>query len=173
MRLPQSTRLRLTPYFLLLALPLSVGVWAFGNYSAGQARDRADTRLHASLIAAASAYRHEVAKASVQARELAGRADVQRAVRERRRAPLARLAREHPHAAFVGGGRVLAGRIAPNAPRRTVGLSNGRRVFGTVVVSVPVDPALLPQLAAKIGLRKSDRLRAFARPVPSTGDVRV
>jgi PAS domain S-box-containing protein len=172
-RIPQSTRLRLTPYFLVLALPLAVGVWAFGNYAARQARDRTDTQLSASLAAAASAYRHEVANAGIQGRTLAARADVQRAVGQRRLESLREIVRRHPHAAFVAGGRVLAGRIPPKAPRRTVGLSNGRRVFGTVVVSVPLDPPLLARLEGTSGLRARERLLALDRPVPTTGDVRV
>jgi PAS domain S-box-containing protein len=172
-KVPQGTRLRLTPYFLVLALPLAIGVWAFGNYAARQARDRADTQLRASLVAAASAYRREVAKAAVQARALAGRADIQLAVREHRRQPLRRLVRRHPHAAFLAGHRVLAGRLPAEAPRRTVGLSDGRRLFGSVVVSVPLDRPLLARLEGAAGLRRHERLLGFAAAVPATGDVRI
>jgi PAS domain S-box-containing protein len=173
MKLPQSTRLRLTPYFLVLALPLAIGVWAFGNYSAHQARDRADTQLHASLAAAASAYARQVSNAGVQAHTLAARSDVQRALRQRHAQPLRRLVRKHPHAAFVAGGHTLAGRIPAGVPRRSVGLSDGRRIFGTVVVSVPLARALLAELDHDLGLRPHERLLALPRSAPGTGDVTV
>src|SRR5436305_14972914 len=69
-RFTTSARLRLTPYFLLLALPLAIGVWAFGNFAAQNARERADTQLRASLTAAGFAYRQQVATAAAEARAL-------------------------------------------------------------------------------------------------------
>jgi two-component system phosphate regulon sensor histidine kinase PhoR len=173
MRIPQSPRLRLTPYFLVLALPLAVGVWAFGNYAAHQARDRADTQLRVSLAAAASSYRHQVAGSGRQARILAARADVQSAVRRHRARPLRELVRRHPHAAFLAGGRLLAGTVPRGVPKRAVGLSDGKRVFGSVVVSTPLDPPLLAQLERAAGLRPRERLFALDESAPSTGDARV
>jgi two-component system, OmpR family, phosphate regulon sensor histidine kinase PhoR len=173
MRIPQSPRLRLTPYFLVLALPLAVGVWAFGNYAGHQARDRADTQLRASLAASASSYRHHVDSAAQQARVLARRDDVQAAVRRRRAQPLRTLVRRHPHAAFLAAGRVLAGRVPTGAPKRSVGLSDGKRVFGSVVVSVPLDPPLLAQLQNAAGLRPHERLFALSRSAAATGDARI
>src|SRR5436305_9702634 len=79
-RFRDSARLRLTPYFLVLALPLGIGVWAFGSYAAGNARQRTDSQLRASLAAAALGYRRELAGAEVAARTIARRPAIQRAV---------------------------------------------------------------------------------------------
>src|SRR5918911_1638176 len=55
-----SARLGLTPYFLLLALPLAIGVWAFGNFSAANTRQRVDSQLRSSLDAAVARFGADV-----------------------------------------------------------------------------------------------------------------
>jgi PAS domain S-box-containing protein len=158
MRIGESARLRLTPYFLLLALPLGIGVWAFGNFAAGNARDRTDTQLGSALAAAVVAYRHEVGGAATQAGTLARRPDIQRAVRARNRRKLVRFTRLHPNVVFLGGRRTLAGRVPRGAPTRAVRIASGRRTFGTVVVGVPLDNALLARLQGAAGLGKHEEL---------------
>jgi PAS domain S-box-containing protein len=161
MRLRESVRLRLAPYFLLLALPLAIGIWAFGNFAAGNARDRADTRLNASLTAAVSAYRRDVQRAAAQAEKLAGTPRIQRAVRERDRRALAHEAARHPDAVFLAGGDVLAGRVTPGAPTRTVRISDHGRVIGAVAVAVPMDDDVLSGLQVGLGPAENQRVVGF------------
>jgi signal transduction histidine kinase len=146
-RLGSSARLRLTPYFFLLALPLAIGVWAFGNFAAQNARERADTQLRASLTGGLIAYRHEVNAAARVARALANSVAIQQAVRAGDRQKLAAFARRHPHLAFFAGGHRLAGSVTAGAPTRVVRIMHGRRVVGSVAVSVVMDEALLSRLS--------------------------
>jgi PAS domain S-box-containing protein len=147
-KIRESARLRLTPYFLILALPLAIGVWAFGNFAAASARQRTDTELRSALRASVSAYRDEVSRAAVEALLLARTPEIQRAVRAHDRSQLARRARRTPHLVFLAGGRRLAGTIPDGTPIRAAQISNGKRFFGTVVVGVPLDDALLARLRA-------------------------
>jgi two-component system, OmpR family, phosphate regulon sensor histidine kinase PhoR len=161
-RLGSSARLRLTPYFLVLALPLAIGLWAFGNFAAQNARDRADTHLRASLTGAVAAYRREVNGATREARALANSPPIQRAVRAHDRQKLAAFARRHPQVAFFAGGHRLAGSIAPGAPTRIVRIMNGRRVVGSVADSIVMDEALLSRLSAASSLTRDQELVALA-----------
>src|SRR5437763_3533077 len=112
-RFRESPRLRLTPYFLLLALPLAVGIWAFGNYGADNARQRADSQLRSSLVAARAGYGDQLAVASQTARSIARRPSIQRAVRTRDRPALAAFVASHPNVVFRAGETTLAGRVRP------------------------------------------------------------
>ena len=161
-RIGSSARLRLTPYFFLLALPLAIGVWAFGNFAAQNARERADTQLGASLTGATNAYRSEVNGAAREARALANSAAIQRAVRARDRRKLAAFARRHPHVAFFAGGHRLAGAIPKDAPTRMVRIVDGRRAVGSVAVSVVLDDALLSRLSETSSLTSDQELVALA-----------
>lgn len=186
-RVRESVRLRLAPYLLLLGLPLAVGIWAFGNFAAGNARDRADTRLNASLNSAVSMYQHEVRQAETQARELAQAPRIQRAVRQRDRQLLAREAVRHPNTAFLAGGRVIAGRRTPGAPTRTVRISDRGRLVGAVAVGVPLDDTVLSRLEPAEGAADQSLIgfegrrvtggprkgeRASGR-IPAIGDLRL
>ena len=162
MKLRESVRLRLAPYFLVLALPLAIGIWAFGNFAAGNARDRADTRLNASLTSAVSTYQREVDRAAAQAQKLAATPRIQRAVRQRNRRLLARQAKRHPNVAFVAGGRILAGRMTHGAPTRTVRISDHGRVVGAVAVGVPLDAGVLSRLQAGLGSAENQSVVGFA-----------
>jgi PAS domain S-box-containing protein len=160
-KIRESARLRLTPYFLILALPLAIGVWAFGNFAAASARQRTDTELRSALTASVSAYRDEVSRAAVEALLLARTPEIQRAVRAHDRSQLARRAQRTPHLVFLAGGRRLAGTIPDGTPIRAARISNGKRFFGTVVVGVPLDDALLARLRAATELGAHQELVAL------------
>jgi two-component system, OmpR family, phosphate regulon sensor histidine kinase PhoR len=146
----------------LLALPLAIGVWAFGNFAAQNARERVDTQLQASLNGATTAYQSEVNSSAREARVLANSAAIQQAVRTRDRKKLAAFARRHPHVAFFAGGHRLAGSVAPGAPTRVVRIMHGRRIVGSVAVSVVMDEALLSSLIGPSNLTTDQELVALA-----------
>jgi PAS domain S-box-containing protein len=161
LKLPDSTRLRLTPYFLVLALPLAIGVWAFGNFAADNARDREDTQLLADLNTAADGYRHKVTAAAVQARSLARRPSIQRAVLSRDRTELRRFARLHPNVRFLAGKTTLAGRLPEGAPTSVVRIQNRNGIVGSVEVAAPLDARTLDDLRAAARLRPKHELVAI------------
>jgi PAS domain S-box-containing protein len=161
LKLPESTRLRLTPYFVLLALPLAIGVWAFGNFAADNARDREDTQLLAELNTAADAYRDGIVDAARQARSLARRPSIQRAVRARNRSELGRFARLHPNIRFTAGETTLAGRLPAGVPRSIVRIQNRRGTVGSIEVGVPLDQATLRGLESAANLRPDHELVAI------------
>jgi PAS domain S-box-containing protein len=157
-KIRESARLRLTPYFLVLALPLVIGVWAFGNFAAGNARERADTRLSSSATSAAAVYRGYIADAGQGARALASRPAVQRAIQAHDRSALEQLSQTHPNIVFRTGGHTLAGRIPAGVPTQTVRISNGRRIVATVVVAMPLNDALLHRMKSDVQLREHQEL---------------
>ena len=136
---------------MVLALPLAIGVWAFGNVAARNARSSVDNQLSGSLKGAVVSYANMVGGAAVRARVLARRPDVQRAVQDRDRATLAAFVRRHPHVAFFAGGHLIAGTVPAGVPTRVARLTRGRRVLGGVAVSVPLDPAVMRILAKAAG----------------------
>jgi PAS domain S-box-containing protein len=154
-KITESPRLRLTPYFLLLALPLAIGVWAFGNFAARNARDRADTQLGSGLNVAVQTYEGKVQRTAAEARRVARRPVIQRAVATRDRARLTEFARLHPNVAFRAGGRTLAGDIPDGWPTRSVDIATGNRTIGKVVVGLPLEDALLAPAEGKDALAGS------------------
>ncbi len=128
-----SFKLKLVAWFALLALlPLAV---AFGGYSSLARRSetrRADAELQAGLRAVAAAYAARLDDAAAEARRLARRPAVQRALREHDSAALARLLPPRPDGL---------------AASRSVTVVDGGRALGRVTIAVPVDGALLASLA--------------------------
>jgi two-component system, OmpR family, phosphate regulon sensor histidine kinase PhoR len=157
-RFTSGPRLRLTPYFLLLALPLAIGLWAFGNFAAQNARERADTQLRASLAAAGSAYRQQVLSAAAQARALARSPSIQRAVRNHDAPKLAAFVRRHPHVTVFAGGHRIAGSVPHGVPTRVVRITHGSRILGAVAISLPLDETLLSRLRGAAGLTDDQEL---------------
>jgi PAS domain S-box-containing protein len=88
---------------------------------------------------------------------------------------------------FKAGDRVLAGRVAADAPRRGATVARGRSIVGRVIVGVPLDDARLAHLEGDADLGTHQRLlaiqggRVIAGPttgaidggVPSVGDLHV
>jgi two-component system phosphate regulon sensor histidine kinase PhoR len=171
-RFRDSARLRLTPYFLVLALPLGIGVWAFGSYAAGNARQRTDSQLRASLAAAALGYRRELAGAEVAARTIARRPAIQRAVSVGDARGLRAYAQAHPNVVVSAGARTLVGRLLPGVPGRGVRIANGGRTLGTVVVQVPLDEQLVVRLARSSGVPAGRSLVGVRRAVVVAGPHR-
>jgi PAS domain S-box-containing protein len=182
MRISESARLRLTPYFLVLALPLVIGVWAFGNFAAAKERDRADTQLRSALDAAVTAYRGHIADLGAEARAVARRPGIQQALGARDRRALARFARLHPNVVFQAGGGTLAGDVPDGAPTSAVRITAGARTVGTVVVGAPLDDRLLKRLGGKSALVALSGRKIVAGPhrgeqangsFPTQGDLRL
>jgi PAS domain S-box-containing protein len=163
-------RNKLVPYFVALALPLAVGVWAFSNYAADASRDRADARLGTKARAAGGEYNRADANAVARAERLARRPAVQQALARRDAAALKRLARRYPNVGFFAGGRLLAGAAPSGAVAREIEIRAGRRTIGRVRASVrlatlrsrtPLDPGdrLLLIKASRLGGDKAIDLR--------------
>jgi PAS domain S-box-containing protein len=186
-RLTGSARLRLTPYFLLLVLPLALGVWSFGNYTAGNKRERADAQLEARLAAAEVAYQQEVASAGRTARAVASSPRIQRALQSGDPTELVHYARLHPSVAFAVAGKRLAGARFAGVATRAVRVTHGGRTLGMVVVGVRPDESLLaridgsrrdrrPELVAFDGRRiltGDHRGRGVRGRLDRTGDLRL
>jgi signal transduction histidine kinase len=167
--LRDSPRLRLTPYFVFLALPLAIGVWAFASFAADNARQRTDTQLRSSLAAAAAGYRREVAAAGPAAAQIARRPAIQAAVRTRDTRALGAFARTHPTVAFRARRHTLAGHFSRDVPARGVRISTGRRTIGTVLVQVPLDDALLRRLTRAAALPRSHALVGIRNGIVASG----
>ena len=136
---------------MLLVLPLVGGAWAFGNYAAANERSQTDTRLEASLRAAASEYARVIDDAEVQAMQLATSHRLQRALETRNHQKLQQLRKEHPNAQLLVGKRAGAA-AAPGVVQRSIDVVAGDRAVGSVVVKVALDHAVLVQIARKAGL---------------------
>jgi PAS domain S-box-containing protein len=136
-RLGDGVRNKLVPYFVALALPLAVGVWAFANYAADASRDRADARLDTNAGFVRDAYPKAVGEAIGRAEQLARRPTVQRALARRDVRTLKQLAARD--VGFYAGDRLLAGTAPPrDAVVREAVINAGTRTIGRVAVSVPL-----------------------------------
>ena len=145
---------------LLLALPLAVAVWTFGNYAARRERSNADQRLAAGLTAAAGAYRNELAGAARRARRLAGTERVQRTFFGGGGGELRRVEREQGNVRLVRG--TSAGASPPSAAARAVPVVARAHTVGWVIALVPFDRATVGRLTEAAGLAEGQRL-AIAR----------
>jgi diguanylate cyclase (GGDEF)-like protein len=157
-----SFKLRLVAYFVLLSLlPLLAAAWGFNEVAGRSEVGNADARLNAGLRVAVADYGESVERdAAETARSLARTPSVQLALATHNRAPLVRLAREVPNAAFYSNRQLFAG-----DPPQGIGAQRAARVLapsgkelGRVVVSVPLDNAALRRLVREAGLRPTDLL---------------
>jgi two-component system, OmpR family, phosphate regulon sensor histidine kinase PhoR len=143
-------RLRFGGALVLLVLPLLAGAWAFGNYAAKNKREQTDTRLKASLRAAASEYARVVDDAQLHAMQLATSRHLQRAFETRNQPELQRLREAYPDVLLLTGRR--AGAPPPGVAQRSIDVVSGNRVVGAVVARVALDRAVLTRIANKAGL---------------------
>jgi PAS domain S-box-containing protein len=141
---------------MLLALPLAVAAWAFGNRAARRERSNADQRLAAGLEAGAGVYGNELASASRRARELADSRLVQQAFLAGRPAVLRRIEREHGNVRLLRG--TSAGAIPSAAAVRRVDVVANGRTVGRVIAFVPFDRRLVARLTRSAGLSEGQRL---------------
>lgn len=157
-----SFKLRLVAYFVLLSLlPLLAAAWGFNEVAGRSEVGNADARLNAGLRVAVADYGESVERdAAETARSLARTPSVQLALATHNRAPLVRIAREVPNAAFYSNSQLFAG-----DPPQGIGAQRAARVLapsgkelGRVVVSVPLDNAALRRLVREAGLRPADLL---------------
>jgi len=158
-------RLRFTGALLLLILPLGAAAWAFGTYAAANERARTDARLEPSLRAAVSEYGRLVDGAQVAA--------MQRALSARDHAALARLRRRYPSMQFLVGRRHGGN---PTGAVRTVAVVSGARVVGSIVVDVPIDRAIVSEVAQRAGLQHEVAVavrgnQIVAASVPLAGSI--
>ncbi len=156
-----SFKFRLVTYFVLLALlPVLAASWAFSEVAARGETSRVDSRLNAALRVAVAAYSDDVGAAADLALAVARTPGLQKALARNDRGALARLARTVPHSALYAGDRLAAGSLprGPAAFRSAVIVSRSGDTIGRVVVTVPLDGALLKGLSASAGLAERDRL---------------
>jgi two-component system, OmpR family, phosphate regulon sensor histidine kinase PhoR len=141
---------------MLLAFPLAVAVWAFGNYAARRERGNVDERLSAGLGAAADAYRNDVSFAADRARALARSRQVQRAFLLGQPGVLRRIEREHRNVRLLRG--TSGGAIPSTAATRRVDVVAADRTVGRVVAFVPLDRSLVARLTRVAGLSEGQQL---------------
>jgi PAS domain S-box-containing protein len=168
-RFGDGVRNKLVPYFVVLALPLAVGVWAFANYAGDASRDRADERLETQARFARDAYTKAAEKAMVRAEQLARRPAVQRALAHREVRTLKPLAAEN--VGFFADGRLLAGTAPPrNSAAQAAVINAGTRRIGRITVSVP-----LTESGLGVSLDPDDRLALIrgGSEDPNVGDLRL
>jgi PAS domain S-box-containing protein len=153
-------RLRFALYVAAFLLPLGAATFAFARYAADGVRERADTRLNTGLRTAVSQYATELETADRRAAELASSERVRRALAERDRPELRRIARAYPglDLAFYAGAELLAGRVAPLSAQRSVTVRAGTSQLGRVVTSVPLDDALLERIERAVRMPAGDAL---------------
>lgn len=151
-------RLRFVLYVAAFLLPLAGATFAFARYAADEVRDRADGRLSASLRVAVRQYEAELEISGGRASALAAQRQVQTALAEKDRQELRRVASVMPGVAFYSGGELLAGSAARGAAVRSVDVRAGSRRLGRIVVSTPLDQALINRIGQAVDLTPGDVL---------------
>jgi diguanylate cyclase (GGDEF)-like protein len=146
-----SFKLKLVAWFALLALlPLAVAFLGYDTLTHRSETSRVDAVLEGDLRAAVVRYAERLDQAQSAARRLAADPALQRALRTKDRAALARFAAAHPTLSIrVGFGATGSGAVS---------VVDHERVLGSVAANVPVDAALLRALER--GIAASDRLVA-------------
>ena len=157
----RNLNVKLAVSLALLVLPLAAGGWAFANFAAGGDERRSNARLQTAIDRGIDRFANALEEARLDAKRLAGRRDVQRALARSDRDTLARLAQQE-NASFTTAAGDVVGRPRGGAPERAVEVVLGRRRVGRVAVGVPLDDALARRLLATSGLRRGS-LVAFAR----------
>jgi PAS domain S-box-containing protein len=169
----------------LLALPLAVAVWVFGNHAARRERSNADDRLSDTLSAAAVGYRTVLERAEERAQALAGSARVQRAFLRGQEDVLAQIQRSQENIVLTRGATPV--RAPPGAAVRSVEVESGGRTIGRVAATVPFDRSLIASLtrgvqpghARQLGLAVGKDLVSeggtvrMRSPLPATGAADV
>jgi diguanylate cyclase (GGDEF)-like protein len=145
-----SFKLKLLFYFGLLALlPIAISFYGYASLAQRSATQRADARLDAELRASTTAYATRLDEAAADAQRLAATPSLQAALLAGDRSALAAAIRATPHAA-IRTSSFLVGAIPPATPTRRVDVRRGTRLVGSVVVSVPLDAALIARLSAPL-----------------------
>ena len=128
---------------LLIGLSFGAACWAVEATILGSMRSSRTAEVRNTLFAARDLIAVKQRAASHEASQLAGRADVQKALVGRDVASLAALSRVHTGVGFtLANGRVV-GRDVLGAPAATIAVYSGGRYVGRVMVATPPDVALL------------------------------
>ena len=153
-----SFKLKLVAYFLLLTLvPLGAAYWGFDSLVRRSETRSADARLEAGLRAALNAYQDEVASVGRTASALAASRDFQQALRAHDRNALGAYVAANPNLRIRVGSLSLGARPG-RAVTRTVAVVASGKVLGEIVLSLPIDRALLQHVSERSGLDPEDRL---------------
>src|SRR5262249_10726877 len=137
---PTAARSRLRPvlFAVLVALvPTAIVAWAVGRNQADHVSQKATTAVVAEAQAGKQQVEEVLARARARALAVAHQVPVQRALARRDVAALALFARQHPGTYFIVRGREIPSRRPPEAARRTVVVTLGKRTIGTVAAAVP------------------------------------
>ena len=178
--MPRAARGRLGLVLASLAVALflaALAAWAGGRLRERSETDSTDARLASSLNAAGAEVRNELRDAAERARALAALPGVQQALVRRDLRALGRLAQREQGGSFaLTDGRSVGAPVSPL--RRAVGVTDARgRPVGRIVVSIPIDSALVARLRASSGIPSEDTLAIarggrFLTPAPVRGDRR-
>jgi diguanylate cyclase (GGDEF)-like protein len=134
-----SFKFKLVAWFALLALlPLAIAFYGYDTLTTRSETRRTDAVLEAGLRAAAAGYATRIDQATASARRVAAEPALQRALRAKDRVAVSRIDAAHSLVEVRIGGPVPAGAVA---------VVDGKRVLGSVAVSVPVDDSLTRLLA--------------------------
>jgi diguanylate cyclase (GGDEF)-like protein len=138
--------------FLIFAVPVGLTAWLVSSELEARDRSALDARLATALRTATADLGSRVDAAGDEARRIANDPTVQRAILERRRAPLRRRARTTPGLVVTARGHLLVGSLSRVAlvPSVDVVARSGRRI-GRVAVAVTLNEALLAKLGRRTG----------------------
>jgi Flp pilus assembly protein TadB len=101
---------------LVATIPIVLGAWLAASNLGGRERDRADAELQRSLHGARAEFASAVSAADRDARRLAAKPEVQRAVLRADRRAAATIARRSARVVLFARGRLLAGSAATTVP---------------------------------------------------------
>ena len=146
------SKLRLLLALLLIVLPLGAAIWAVGDYAAGSERSQVDSRLSRQLTNALNEVNRIGKSLQTGASSLAGRRQVQAAMRSRDPAELARLRKENPTAEFVFDLEEFKEAEKRQAIIRSTEVTSGQGRLGWVVASQPLGDELRNTLAEAVGI---------------------
>ena len=159
-----SFRLKLVAYFVLLSiLPMAAAFWGFSTVAGDSKTRQVDARLQAGLRATLAAYQERVDLEQSAAEQMARVRAFQVDLARRDRFRLRLLLREAPDLSVTAPGGFRVGRVPPLAVSRSVDVVTRAGRIGTVVVSLPLDGALVASLRARGWARPGRRARARAR----------
>ena len=152
---------KLVSYFLLLALvPIAAAFWGFGSLAYRSETRRTDARLEAGLRATLGMFGDELQDALRSADELARDPALQQALRSGDRTAAHQIARrETPLPVRFERNATRSGASGLGVERSVSVLDHGR-LLGTVVVTAPLDDALLRHARERSGLNRGDLLVA-------------
>ena len=154
----RRTRLRLGIAFAAVSLlPLGTAAVLLSLASDRTERQRADLRVDSAVRLASIEFARRLNAADQTAVSLATLPRLQRALRDRDRAALAKFTAQHPGITFSVGHGVVVGKPSAHAVARSATVAAGGRTLGRVSVFVPFDDRMLKALESSARL-SGDRL---------------